>query len=188
MRILILYATVEGQTRKIAKTIAERLEHGGHVVTLVEANQVGYVDPGWGDAAVLCAPIHVGHYPTPFVHFVKNWRDELNSTPSAFVSVSLAAASDSADERAEAARFPRKLAADTGWEPAFVHNCAGALRYTEYDFFKQWMMKRISASEHRPTDTSKDYEYTDWNALGAFIDGFAAEAEKAAAARAASKA
>ena len=180
MRILVLYATVEGQTRKIAETIAARLEGRGHQVVLADARQVGYADPGWGQAAILCAPVHIGQYPTPFVHFVRNWKDVLNSTPSAFVSVSLASASDQAEERTEAEAFPKKLAAATGWEPVFVYNCAGALRYSQYDFFKQWMMKRISAAEHRPTDTSKDYEYTDWRALEAFIDGFAAEAEKSA--------
>lgn len=183
MRILILYATVEGQTRKIARTIADQLERGGHVVTLVEASQLGYVDPGWGDAAILCAPVHIGHYPTPLVHFATNWKDVLNSTPSAFVSVSLAAASDDPDERAEAAEFPKKLFVASGWQPAFVHDCAGALRYTEYDFFKQWMMKRIAAKEGGPTDTAKDHEFTDWKALAKFIDGFVAEARKSSPAK-----
>lgn len=183
MRILILYATVEGQTRKISQTIATRLERAGHTVTLAEANQVGYVDPGWGDATILCAPIHIGHYPTPFVHFVKNWKDVLNSTPSALVSVSLSAASDDPEERAEAARFPKKLEEVAGWAPAFIYNCAGALRYTQYDYFKQWMLKRIAAKEGGPTDTTKDHEFTDWSALADFIDGFIAEAEKSAAAK-----
>lgn len=177
MQILILYETVEGQTRKISETIAARLEKAGHAISLAEANQVGYPDPGWCDAAILCAPIHMGRYPTPFFHFIQSWKDVLNTTPSAFVSVSLAAASDDPDERAEAAAFPQKLEAVTGWRPGFVYNCAGALRYTQYDFFKQWMLKRIARKESAPTDTSRDYEFTDWAELADFIDGFVTEAE-----------
>ena len=50
---------------------------------------------------------------------------------------------------------------------------AGALKYTEYDFFKRLIMKMISKREGRSTDTSRDYEYTDWNAVTKFVTDFA---------------
>lgn len=179
MKTLVLYATVEGQTRKIAETIAARLKEAGHGVELREANR-NTADPAGFDAAILCAPVHIGSYPSPFVHFAVRWKDALNAMPSAFVSVTLAIVSDDAQEQAEAEEFPRQLAKRTGWTPGFVYNCGGALRYTQYDFFKRWMMKRIAAKEHRPTDTSQDYEYTDWTALSAFVDQFAAKVQSSA--------
>jgi menaquinone-dependent protoporphyrinogen oxidase len=51
---------------------------------------------------------------------------------------------------------------------------AGALRYTKYNFFVRWMMKRIVAAAGGDTDTSRDYEYTDWQDLRAFADRFSA--------------
>jgi menaquinone-dependent protoporphyrinogen oxidase len=48
---------------------------------------------------------------------------------------------------------------------------AGALPYTRYNFLIRFMMRRIVKTEGGDTDTSRDYEYTDWAA----VDRFAAE-------------
>ena len=41
---------------------------------------------------------------------------------------------------------------------------AGALRYTQYGLIKRHFMKRISKDRvSADTDTSRDYEYTNWN-------------------------
>ena len=37
MRVLIVYATVEGQTGKIARFLADKLQSDGHKVDLVDA-------------------------------------------------------------------------------------------------------------------------------------------------------
>ena len=70
------------------------------------------------------------------------------------------------------AAYPRKLERKTGWKAKVEHHAAGALKYAEYDFFKRWVMRRISEKEGRPLDTSRDYEFTDWAALNAFVDSF----------------
>jgi menaquinone-dependent protoporphyrinogen IX oxidase len=36
-------------------------------------------------------------------------------------------------------------------------------------------LKYVAYRKGQPTDTSTDYELTDWNALGAFVDGLAAK-------------
>ena len=53
-----------------------------------------------------------------------------------------------------------------------LHHVAGAFRYTEYDFFKRWALKYIAWHKGAPTDTSRDYELTDWEDLARFVDGF----------------
>ncbi len=172
MRVLVFYATIEGQTRKIAEFIAGLSEKDGHEVIITDANQMGFVGAGTYDATIMCAPVHIGRYPTPFVHFAQEWKDALNSRASAFVSVSLAIASEDADERQEAEEVASELLQTTGWTPRSVHHCAGALKYTEYDFFKRWMMKRIAGKEGDRTDTSQDYELTDWDGLEGFVTQF----------------
>jgi menaquinone-dependent protoporphyrinogen oxidase len=147
MNFLVLYSTIEGQTRKIAEAVASHLETQGHMVMLTDANQVGFTDPGTSDGAILCAPVHIGRYPTPFVHFVRDWREVLNEMPVAFVSVSLSIASADEEEKTEARNYPVQLSDETGWKPGSVLHCAGALKYTQYDFFKRWMLKAIAAAE-----------------------------------------
>lgn len=178
MRVLVFYATVEGQTRKIAESIARQAEDDGNEVILTDANQMGFVGAGTYDATIMCAPIHMHRYPSPFVHFAHEWKDALNSRPSAFVSVSLGIASEHAEDRQETEKIASNLLQSTGWDPRAVHNCAGALKYTEYDFFKRWVMKRIVAKDGGPTDTSQDYEMTDWAELKGFVTQFLADAKK----------
>ena len=172
MNFLVLYSTIEGQTRKIAEAVASHLEEKGHTLMLTDANQIGFADPGTSDGAILCAPIHLGRYPSPFVHYVHSWSSVLNDMASAFISVSLSIASADEDEKTEARSYPLRLFDETGWRPQSVLNCAGALKYTEYDFFKRWMLKRIAAAEGGPTDTKHDFELTDWSELKRFVDDF----------------
>jgi menaquinone-dependent protoporphyrinogen oxidase len=175
MNFLVLYSTIEGQTQKIAEAVSSHLETLGHMVILTDANQVGFADPGTSNAAILCAPVHIGRYPSPFVHYVHDWSAVLNDMPSAFISVSLSIASADEEEKTEARSYPVKLSDETGWKPRSVLHCAGALKYTEYDFFKRWMLKRIAAAEGGSTDAKHDYELTNWIEVKHFVDDFTQE-------------
>ena len=172
MTVLIAYMSVEGQTRKIAETIAEDIEGRGEraaLLNIASDQDFALIRP---NAAILCAPVHSGHYPQPFFDFVRQEKDWLNSVPSAFISVSLSIISDDPEERAEAMGYADTLIAETGWAPGLVHHAAGALRFTEYDFFKRWMVRRVVAREKRPEDAARDYEFTNWGALNSFVDDF----------------
>jgi menaquinone-dependent protoporphyrinogen IX oxidase len=49
---------------------------------------------------------------------------------------------------------------------------AGALAYSKYNFLVKWWMKRIAKKSGGETDTSKDYEYTNWNDVSRFAEDF----------------
>lgn len=176
MNILVGYVSIEGQSKKIAETVAAQIEKGGDRAVLVNVLTGAEYGVDHPQAVILCAPIHAGRYPAPFVDFVERERDWLKSVPSAFVSVSLFIRSEFPEEREEAMHFPDALMAQTGWTPGMVHHAAGALRYTEYDFFKRWMAKRLAAREGAPTDVNQVFEFTDWAALASFIKEFVAAA------------
>lgn len=172
MAILVLYATVEGHSRTIAEHAATLLEGRGHPVVLGDMREPGFAVPGRFDGILLCAPIHIGRYPDPLIRFASDWKDALDDVPNALISVSLAIASDSAEERTEAQAYPEGLEKKTGYRPRLVHHAAGALKYAEYDFFKRMMMRRIAAKEGGPVDTSRDHVLTDWDALDRFLGDF----------------
>lgn len=50
---------------------------------------------------------------------------------------------------------------------------AGALLYTRYNWIERWVMRRIVRKAGGDTDTSRDYEYTNWAELRAFVEQFA---------------
>ncbi|MFK7963586.1 MAG: flavodoxin domain-containing protein [Burkholderiaceae bacterium] len=178
MLILVTYATVEGQTAKIARTAADQIESAGHEVILADVRQPGFAVPGRFDAVVVCAPIHNGHYPEPMVAFVDRFSDALNAVPSALITVSLSIDSPFEEERQEAQAYPYGLAEATNWAPGARCNLAGALKFSEYNYFKRLLMKRIAVHEQGTVDTSQDYELTDWAALQLFVGEFLADAGK----------
>ncbi len=45
---------------------------------------------------------------------------------------------------------------------------AGALQYLEYDFFTRLLIKMMMRRDGQPTDSSQDYDYTDWDAVERF--------------------
>lgn len=167
MRILIIYGTVEGQTRKIARTMEEQLQSQGHAVTCCSAIDEPPAPEGF-DLVILGAPIHAGHYPTALRQYASQHAAALNARPSAFFSVCLHVVSGTEEAMKEAREIAETFTASCDWKPKRTEVIAGALKYTQYDFFKRYMMKQIVKSKGGSTDTEHDHEYTDWEQVKRF--------------------
>jgi menaquinone-dependent protoporphyrinogen oxidase len=174
MKILIAYATTEGQTRKIARACADRLADAGHAVELLPAADADDVEVSRFDAAILAGSLHAERYQRPLVHLAHNHAAALASRPTLFLSVSLSAAGTSPEDLAGLDRALAAFVAETGWTPDRVEQVAGAFRFGEYDFFKAWVMRRIAAERGETVAGTGDVEYTDWDALGAALDDWTA--------------
>ena len=53
----------------------------------------------------------------------------------------------------------------------------GALRFTEYDFFQEQIVKFIVMKRGVVSETESDREFTNWDALSSFLDAFLMTAE-----------
>jgi menaquinone-dependent protoporphyrinogen oxidase len=177
MKTLIVYATTEGHTRKVARFMSDVLSEAGHVVTIADAVDKPPV-PDDFDAILIGASIHMHKYQSAITDYVKRHASSLNKKPGAFYSVCLAVASEIEEEHLEAEKITKEFLSQTGWKPILTKQIAGALKFTEYDFFKRIIMKMISKREGRTTDTTKDHEYTDWNEVKRFVNDFADKAAK----------
>jgi menaquinone-dependent protoporphyrinogen oxidase len=60
----------------------------------------------------------------------------------------------------------------SGWRPRRTLLLGGALRFTEYDYFQEQIVKFIVMKRDGAPSTERDREFTDWQALADFIDGF----------------
>lgn len=174
MRILIAYATTEGQTRRICRFCARVLADAGHAVDLSEVCAQDGPGPGPYDAAILAASVHVGAYQKEMRGFARAHAAALARRRTLFLSVSLAAAGDDPAEHAALDRIAGDFFRETGWQPDRVAQVAGAFRFTRYDFFKSWAMRWIAWRKGEDVDPKADREYTDWPALRALLAEWAA--------------
>jgi menaquinone-dependent protoporphyrinogen oxidase len=164
-RILVAYHSVDGQTAKIAQRIAETMRAGGADVEVRDVDDAP--PPGGFDVAVVGDSIRM-HHSRALRHYVERHVEALNAMPAALFQVSMTSATHDPEHEALARKKVSELLDDAGFDPKAVGMFAGALQYTKYGWITRRVMKSISAHEGRETDTSQDYEYTDWDAVDEF--------------------
>ena len=103
--------------------------------------------------AVIAASVHAGRHEREIIAFVKRYRAELERLSAAFISVTLSEAGVE--------------------DPARTLPVAGALTYTRYNVLVRFIMKRIARKAGGPTDTSRDYDFTNWDAIDRFAESVA---------------
>jgi menaquinone-dependent protoporphyrinogen oxidase len=181
MRVLIVYGSTEGHTRSLCHFAARALGEAGFPTAVEPAGaEASLPAPTAYDAVILAASIHVGRYQPPLVAYAREQHELLNAKPAAFISVSLSAAGITPPDWETCDDCIAKFEHETLWTPKAVHKAAGAIRYSQYDFFKRLALKFIAAERGQPIVTSRDYDLTDYEALGKFVTTFAAGAQPAA--------
>ena len=179
MHILIVYGTTEGQTRKIASFLADHIRGLGNEITLLDSTEAPRkLKVEDFDAVIAAGSVHNGRHQTSLFQFVRDHREIVNTQPRALVSVGLSMASDDKEDHLEAAACADRFITAAEWTPTVTHLVAGAIRYTQYDFFKGWIVKMIAGAKGASIDTNEDHEFTDWNDLEAFVEAFLKQLEE----------
>ena len=181
MNVLIAYGTTEGQTRKIAERAAKYVRDRGHAVELYDSSDPEFhIDLDTFQAFVIASSVHQEQHQKAIKNFATAHRELLSIRPSAFISVSLSAVLE--ETRSDAQSYVDRFISLTGWQPHMTLLLGGALRFAEYDFFQEQVVKFIVMKRELASATESDREFTDWNALTGFLDDF----HQMAAARASS--
>ena len=173
-RVLIIYATSYGQSRKIAQRVADILTSAGWQVRVVNAKEpaAAGVRPEDYDGVVVGGSLIARGLQPAIVRFVRVHREALERLPSAVFQVSASAGSAKAEGRAAARQILDRFLEQSQWHPDLVVSVAGAINYTKYNVFLRWFMKRASRLEGGSTDASRDHEYTDWEQVEGFARQF----------------
>jgi menaquinone-dependent protoporphyrinogen oxidase len=173
-KIYIPYGSLEGQTARIAEYIADVIRAHGHQAETVDLKHNKGSLPDGQDGVIVAASVHMGKHEGFVADFVRENRTELEHVPSALVSVSLAAHGDEANAESQVVQFEE----ETGWHPKHVAMFGGALLYTQYNFLKRQLMKKIVKDKGSlDLDTSRDYIYTEWDGVKHFTEEFLARLE-----------
>jgi menaquinone-dependent protoporphyrinogen oxidase len=165
-KILLVFHTSEGQTAKIADRIAATLRNASVDVAVHEVSDAP--GPEGFDGVIVGDSIHAVHHSRPLTRYLRGHRTALDTMPFALFQVSLTSANPDAEHTASAQALVDELMHATGVVPDVVGLFAGALLYTRYGWIKRRVMRAIVRKEGGDTDMSRDYEYTDWDAVEAF--------------------
>jgi menaquinone-dependent protoporphyrinogen oxidase len=174
--ILVIYATWHGQAREVAERFASIALANGADAEVREAGEVKHDDVSVVDGVVIVGSVHFGSHGGVLRRLARRELKSLARVRSAFISVS--GASASLEGRDQAEHYIQRFLRATGWRPDLILPCAGAIPFTKYDPFTRALMKFASRTAGRATDTSRDYVYTNWQAVDAFTHDFLGVVER----------
>ncbi|HKG64875.1 MAG TPA: flavodoxin domain-containing protein [Solirubrobacteraceae bacterium] len=166
-RILVVYASTHGHTGKIATRVAQTIGASADLRDIAAASEL---EPSQYDAVVLGASVHAGHHQKAVLEWARANAGALNELPSAFFSVCLTAADDTDEARRASQAYIDEALEKTGWRPRIARTFAGAIQYREYDMFTRLLIRLMMRHGGHPTDTSRDHDFTDWDAVDRFAE------------------
>ena len=167
-KILVAYSTSEGQTARVAEYIAEVLREDGCTAEVADLRRTEPDVRGF-DGVLIGGSAHAGKFQKELGRFVEENVSALNAMPAWLFSVSLSEAFERPPFGHEHAM--EQIAAflgPTGWTPTGTASFAGALKYRDYSWPKRMGMRQIMHNTGGETDTSRNWQYTDWKVVRAF--------------------
>ena len=169
-KILVVYGSTYGQTERVARRMAGILKDAGHAVETHRGDELPDALPlGDYDGFLVAASVLMGHHQKYIRDWVRRYAALLNAAPSAFVSLCGAGRGD----RRQAQAYIDALLHETGWCPDVAQSFTGAVAYTRYGWWYRWYLKRISRRKGLPTDTSRDWDFTEWSEVERFAEKLA---------------
>lgn len=171
-KLLIIYATVDGQAELIARRIAQTASRSGVEAAVRNVRDKPAADLTRCGSVIIVASVRYGRHSRAITRFVRANRERLASLPSALVSVSGSAVD--AATRPEAEQYVHDFLRITGWTPAEQLLIGGAVKFTKYNFLIRLITRRAFAAKGVTIDSRRDHDFTDWQAVERFAEDFVA--------------
>jgi menaquinone-dependent protoporphyrinogen oxidase len=165
-KILVLYSTVDGHTKRICQRLQQWLERDGHAVTVADLKENAGVDLGPYDTVVVGASIRYGKHRHYVAEFMRARRDVLERKRCAFFTVNIVARKPNKNTP-ETNPYVKKFVKQIGWRPATLAVFAGKLDYPRYGFWDRQIIRFIMLLTKGPTDPKAVVEFTDWQQVEA---------------------
>tara|TARA_Y100000768_G_scaffold34674_1_gene22680 strand:+ start:8004 stop:8516 length:513 start_codon:yes stop_codon:yes gene_type:complete len=160
---LIIYSTVDGQTKSICENISKYSTNTSVDVLPISED----INLNEYKIIVIGASIRYGKYRKEVYEFINKNYEFLEKKESAFFSVNVVARKP---EKNSPATNPYliKFLNNVKWKPKKLAVFAGKIEYPKYKLIDKYAIKFIMWITKGPTDTSQSYEFTDWEKVEAF--------------------
>ena len=168
MKILILYSSIDGHTKKICSFISNKLKQN-HIIEINEINNDKDFKLYLYDFIIIGASIRYGTYRKLFLKFINENHIELQKSKTAFFSVNIVARK-SEKNSINTNPYIKKFLKLSKWTPNIIEVFAGKLDYPKYNFFNKNIIKFIMWITNGPTNTDTVVEFTNWNDVEKFAN------------------
>jgi len=165
-KTLIIYSTTDGQTKIICNKIKQNSKKNEliRIISLCEVNNSDLIEYS---KIIIGASIRYGKHKSELFSFIKKNKKILDVKKTAFFSVNVVARKIE-KSLPETNPYMKKFLAKTTWLPNKLAVFAGKIDYPNYSFIDKQVIRFIMLITKGPTDTSKSYEFTNWNKVNEF--------------------
>ncbi|MFP2769748.1 menaquinone-dependent protoporphyrinogen IX dehydrogenase [Oceanisphaera sp. KMM 10153] len=164
-KLLVLYSSRNGQTRKIIEAMQD--EFSGYDVEVSDLHGSTRKNLSKYDKVLIGASVRYGHFHRDLYNFIHIHSEQLAAADASFFCVCLTARKpEKADPKNNA--YIKKFLAKSPWRPRAIGVFAGALKYSEYNWWQTRIIQLIMKITGGSTDTSRDLEFTDWDKVRDF--------------------
>lgn len=166
-KVIIIYSTTDGQTKRICSRIEGGIKGTGDEVSLASIDDVQSIDLSVFDKIVIGASIRYGVHHKKVYDFIRENHELLDSKPNAFFSVNVVARKP---EKAQPDTNPylKKFLKEIPWQPKQLAVFAGKIDYPRYGFLDRNIIRFIMWMTKGPTDPTATIEFTDWRQVEDF--------------------
>jgi len=162
MKKIFIYSSSNGQSLKICETLNEEKES-----LILNIDRLNSVNLDNFDQIIIGASVKYGDHNKKIYNFVKNNKILLKRKKTVFFSVN-ATARKSEKNTPNTNPYIIKFLKKTNWKPDHIGVFAGKIDFPNYNFLEKYLIKFIMWITNGPTDTTKTYEFTDWDAVKKF--------------------
>ncbi|WP_394148605.1 menaquinone-dependent protoporphyrinogen IX dehydrogenase [Shewanella atlantica] len=168
---LIIYSTVDGQTKSICELVQGVSEDAGDSVTLASLDEAKLLNLADFDKILIGASIRYGKHRPELYQYINRHHAVLSAKRNAFFTVNVVARKPEKNTP-ETNPYMKKFLELSLWKPQQLAVFAGKIDYPSYRFFDKTMIRLIMWITKGPTDTSGTYEFTDWEQVKEFAKAF----------------
>ena len=166
-KIVIIYATTDGHTRKICSRLLNIIEKNDNVVTMIPIEEVSELDLDAFDKIIIGASIRYGKHHVKVYEFINKNTQILDKKPSAFFSVNVVARKAEKNQP-DTNPYLKKFLLQIPWKPKELAVFAGKIDYQKYNFRDRFMIRMIMWITKGPTDPKTNIDFTNWDQVNKF--------------------
>ena len=164
MKKIFIYSSSNGQSLKICEALNKNKES-----LIIDMDMLKTTKLDNFDQIVIGASVKYGDHNKKVYEFVKKNRVLLEKKKTVFFSVN-ATARKSTKNKPKTNPYIIKFLKKTNWTPDHIGVFAGMIDFPNYNFIEKYIIKLIMWITNGPTDTSKTFEFTNWEDVKKFSE------------------